>query len=141
MFSVTKEFEFAAAHRLHNYKGRRQFLHGHNYRVLVTLEGCIRDGMVKDFGEVKDTIGKWIDENLDHATLVCIKDEMLTDAILKNPNTLGKHFAMEEKTTAENIAKVIYEKADEMLSHINGIDVVAVDVYENDRSKARYEPL
>ena len=141
MFSVTKEFEFAAAHRLHNYKGRCQFLHGHNYRVLVTLEGCIHDGMPKDFGEVKDTIGKWIDETLDHATLVCKNDEVLIDAVYKNTIVFGKIATMEEKTTAENIAKVIYEKADEMLSGVNGVDVVAVDVYENDRSKARYEQL
>jgi 6-pyruvoyltetrahydropterin/6-carboxytetrahydropterin synthase len=141
MYSVTKEFHFCAAHRLHNYSGKCQFIHGHNYKVLITLEGCVREGMVKDFGDIKSTIGKWIDDRMDHAMIISQQDEFLFQEWprLMEKGIFGKIFTMEGKTTAENMAKVIYDEAVEQLDGINGVHVKSVDVYETDSSKARYE--
>ena len=51
---VSKEFTFDAAHNLVAYKGKCEALHGHTYRLRVTLEGPVReDGMVCDFVEIK----------------------------------------------------------------------------------------
>jgi 6-pyruvoyltetrahydropterin/6-carboxytetrahydropterin synthase len=55
MFEVTVEHTFAAAHYLRDYKGKCERLHGHNYRVMVTLRGKELDkaGMLVDFTEMK----------------------------------------------------------------------------------------
>ncbi len=64
---VNRSFE--AAHRLLGHTGKCKRLHGHSYRVRVLLRGPVReDGMVVDFGHVKDII-----DRLDHR---CLNDLM-----------------------------------------------------------------
>ena len=56
---------FEAAHRLPGHTGKCERLHGHSYRVRVRLKGPVReDGMIIDFGHVKDLI-----DQLDHRYL------------------------------------------------------------------------
>src|SRR5277367_1787674 len=54
MFEVTVEQTFAAGHALRNYHGKSEDVHGHNYRVRVTVEGQQLDstGLLVDFLEV-----------------------------------------------------------------------------------------
>ena len=58
MFEVSVEQTFAAGHALRNYKGKCENVHGHNYRVQVTVEGPELDatGLLVDFrgGEAPD---------------------------------------------------------------------------------------
>lgn len=76
---VTKEFEFESAHNLINYKGACENLHGHTYKLQVTVSGTIcnedespenlsSDFMVMDFKELKRIVGGLVD-NLDHSYL------------------------------------------------------------------------
>ena len=55
MFEVSVEQTFAAGHALRNYQGKCENVHGHNYRVQVTLEGEELDaiGLLVDFVDVK----------------------------------------------------------------------------------------
>ena len=67
--SVTKEIDFAAAHYLRDYDGKCKNLHGHNYRLQVTITGTINDiGMVVDFGVIKKYL-KILEEVVDHQNL------------------------------------------------------------------------
>ncbi len=67
---LTKEFVFHAAHFLENYHGKCERLHGHTYKLLVTLEGPVQDdGLVMDFVQLKDIIQKSIIDRLDHYNL------------------------------------------------------------------------
>lgn len=68
MFSVSREFSFSYGHRLYRYDGRCRRLHGHNALVMIEIleEGLDEQGMAMDFVKVKSTVGKWIDESLDH---------------------------------------------------------------------------
>jgi 6-pyruvoyltetrahydropterin/6-carboxytetrahydropterin synthase len=71
--SITKIFEFAAAHRLPYHKGLCKNLHGHNYRLEVTISSSIQKegaerGMIMDFGELKAAV-KWVLLNYDHCNL------------------------------------------------------------------------
>jgi 6-pyruvoyltetrahydropterin/6-carboxytetrahydropterin synthase len=69
-FNVTKEFSFAAAHFLTNYHGKCENLHGHNYRLRVTIIGPLQsDDMVIDFAEVKKVVQQYIITVLDHTNL------------------------------------------------------------------------
>ena len=71
---VSKTLSFDAAHQLVGHFGKCANLHGHTYKVEISLAGeNIQDGssqgMVVDFYHVKQVAGKFIDR-LDHATLL-----------------------------------------------------------------------
>lgn len=84
-----KEFTFDSAHYLPNYHGKCEALHGHTYRLRVTLEGePDQEGMVRDFAEVKTIVQEKVLSKLDHTNL---------NDVLKNPS-------------AENIALWIWRQ-------------------------------
>ena len=55
MFEVSVEYTFAAGHSLRNYRGKCENVHGHNYRVRITVEGEQLNsiGLLVDFVELK----------------------------------------------------------------------------------------
>src|SRR5437879_13761470 len=67
MFEVSVEQTFAAGHALRNYRGKCENVHGHNYRIEVTVEGEQLDsiGLLVDFVELKRLMKEVIDY-LDH---------------------------------------------------------------------------
>ncbi len=74
---VTKEFGFEAAHALYNYDGECSNIHGHSYRLFVTVKGAPKEtpghpknGMVVDFSALKDIVNRRIVEPLDHSFMV-----------------------------------------------------------------------
>ena len=73
---ITKIFRFEAAHHLPGHRGKCARLHGHSYRLEVTLRGPIKDvpgqsdhGMVMDFGDLSGIVRSSIIERLDHVLL------------------------------------------------------------------------
>jgi len=122
MYYVTATQTFSAAHSLRDYEGKCERLHGHNYRVEVTLKGPVlnKGGMVVDFTQLKQVLDKAI-QRLDHQHLNQIKP---FDKI--NP-------------TAENIAKLLYE---EMVLKFSSqkIKVHEVRVWESEGCRASYAP-
>ena len=74
---VTKEFEFEAAHHLLNYEGACAKVHGHSYKLQVTVSGEVytsgllqaTDHMVIDFKELKKIVEEKIIRTHDHADL------------------------------------------------------------------------
>lgn len=71
---LTKEFSFEAAHALEGYEGACREIHGHSYRLFVTVKGipCCETahpkcGMVMDFGELKKIVNEEVVFRLDHA--------------------------------------------------------------------------
>lgn len=104
MFRITKAFEFDAAHRLFRYEGLCANVHGHRYRVEVSIEGHVLDemGMFVDFKE----LDKWVNEIIhcwDHAFLLN-KDDPLK-RVLGGDN---KVVLFNGNPTAENMAARIY---------------------------------
>jgi len=50
MLYISREFTFDSAHKIVDYQGKCENLHGHTYRLIVTVQGELkRDGMVLDF--------------------------------------------------------------------------------------------
>lgn len=67
---VSKEFTFDSAHFLTKYHGKCENLHGHTYRLRVTVEGPVNeDGMVVDFKELKALVKEKVVERYDHQNL------------------------------------------------------------------------
>ena len=74
---LTKEFNFEMSHVLHAYDGLCSNIHGHSYRLFVSVLGeplnqkdNPKDGMVMDFGILKEIVFKEIVQRLDHALVV-----------------------------------------------------------------------
>ena len=69
--SLTKTFTFAAAHKLPNYQGLCRNLHGHEWRLDITVEGEVnkQTGMVVDFVHFKGIVDHEIIHKLDHTYL------------------------------------------------------------------------
>lgn len=76
---VTREFTFDAAHHLDNYHGKCERMHGHTYRLQVTVKGEIQNnGMVVDFVLLKKVVNRYVISKLDH---------QLLNEVVKNPST------------------------------------------------------
>ena len=123
MFEVSVEHTFAAGHALRNYRGKCENVHGHNYRVQVTLRGEKLDkvGMLVDFVALKRLL-RDISEPLDH---VFIND--IEPFIELNP-------------TAENMAVYFCEKLQAGLQVDMPVQVLEVKVWETDIQCATYRP-
>ncbi len=67
---ISKIFKFDAAHRLPDYNGKCANLHGHSWKLVVTLEGEVeQNGMIIDFLELKNKVNEKIISKLDHSYL------------------------------------------------------------------------
>ncbi len=119
MYELTVEREFSAAHRMRDYPGDCSRLHGHNYRVELTVAGEKLDerGMLLDFSELKAVCDRVIAE-LDH----------------RNLNDLPA-FA-EQNPSSENLARYLYERIATELS--GPVRVEAVRVCETSGSCVTY---
>jgi 6-pyruvoyltetrahydropterin/6-carboxytetrahydropterin synthase len=135
MFTVTKTFPFCYGHRLLRDEGKCRHLHGHTAKAAFSFVNDSLDsrGMVVHFDRIKETIGAWIAQNLDHAMLLCRDDPMA-----KRLDEAGERFyKMGENPTAENIAKMLFTVAKDF-----GFPVLSVEVWESETAKATYsEPL
>ena len=123
MFEVKVEQTFAAGHALRNYRGKCENVHGHNYKIEVTVQGEQLDsiGLLVDFVELKRVM-KAVIEYLDHRF---INDLEPFDKI--NPS-------------AENIAKFFHDRISAGLTSEVPIRLSQVKVWETDTSSAVYRP-
>lgn len=114
---VTREFTFDAAHNLTNYHGKCEDLHGHTYKLAVTLDGKVQDnGLVIDFAVLKKIVNKHVIEKLDHKYLNDIFDNSSVEKVaiwiwdqLKDFNELLKEEADDPNLDPETIAVRLYE--------------------------------
>ncbi|MDR1964033.1 MAG: 6-carboxytetrahydropterin synthase [Planctomycetaceae bacterium] len=131
MFTISREFTFCYGHRLLNHGGKCAHPHGHNARVRIVLESnrLNEQGMVLDFTEQKKTIGQWIDDHLDHRMLLENNDPLVETLNKMNEPV----FLLQNQPTAENVARLLFEKAEEF-----GFPVQSVTFWETDQCSAEY---
>lgn len=120
MYLLTVTRRFCAAHHLRDYDGKCANLHGHNYRVEITVAGERLDetGMLIDFAVLKAVCDEVLDR-FDHAYL----------------NELPE-FA-ERNVTAEHLAQTVYRQIAERLA-APGVDISEVRLYETEDSATIY---
>ena len=82
---LTKQFSFEMAHALPAYEGKCHNIHGHSYKLFVTVEGtplqqqgASNDGMVLDFSAIKNIVQQHIVEPFDHALVLPRQDKNLS---------------------------------------------------------------
>lgn len=124
MFEVSVEETFSSGHALRGYKGKCENVHGHNYRVRVTLAGPkLNDiGLLVDFTDLKRVL-RGIIAGIDH--------QFLND--LEPFRTVNP--------SAENLAKFFYDETRSGLRDLpEGAGITEVIVWETDTSSARFIP-
>jgi 6-pyruvoyltetrahydropterin/6-carboxytetrahydropterin synthase len=124
MYEVSVDETFAAAHNLRGYKGKCEDLHGHNYKVRVTLAGPELDsvGLLYDFVHLKQVI-QGVIRSLDHKYL-----NELPPFTTINPS-------------AENIARHIHDEAAKQMRAVpNGAKISSITVWESEVTAATYRP-
>ncbi len=106
---ITKQFSFETGHALYGYDGKCKNVHGHSYRLDVTVIGQpisdtsnVKYGMVIDFGDLKKIVKEEIVSVFDHATVF-------------NQNTPHVELAMDLKNRGHNILLVDYQPTSEMM--------------------------
>jgi 6-pyruvoyltetrahydropterin/6-carboxytetrahydropterin synthase len=119
MYELSIETQFAAAHQLRGYKGKCENMHGHNWRVQVSISSDkLNDiGIVMDFHDLKKVTEETV-ASLDHA--------YLNDVF---PFT-------EINPSSENIAKWIFESLKKRLEDL--VKVNSITVWESENSSATY---
>jgi 6-pyruvoyltetrahydropterin/6-carboxytetrahydropterin synthase len=120
MYELTIETGFASAHQLRGYKGKCEKMHGHNWKVQisVTAERLNDIDLAIDFHDLKKMANEVVSP-LDHAFL-------------------NEIFPFTEKNpSSENIAKWIYDSMNKKLAEDN-VRVSAVTVWESDTASASY---
>lgn len=113
--SVTKCFGFEAAHHLPNYDGACNRLHGHSYKLQVTVSGSVDEatGMIIDFSVLKDVVKSKVVDRYDHRNL---------NEFFSNP-------------TAENMVQHIFKELAKSFNHM-GLEVESVKLWETESSFA-----
>ena len=110
-------------HRLvKDYPHKCKNAHGHEYLAEVEISRRELDGFdfVIDFGEIKEKIKSWIDDNLDHGFLCCGSDTEMIDFLHK---TRQKYFVVEDNPTAEVISRMLFKKSNELVGNVTKITV------------------
>jgi 6-pyruvoyltetrahydropterin/6-carboxytetrahydropterin synthase len=122
MYEITVEGEFDAAHALRGYQGKCERLHGHRFRVAVTLQARELNeiGLAYDFTVLKKHLGEVVGR-LDHTSL---NDTPPFDRI--NPSS-------------ENIASTVYNEIKSRLGAAP-VRLTRVEVWESPTSRAEYRP-
>ncbi len=106
---ITKQFSFETGHALYGYDGKCKNVHGHSYKLDVTVIGQpitdttnVKYGMVIDFGDLKKIVKEEIVDVFDHATVF-------------NQNTPHVELAKELMDRGHNVLLVDYQPTSEMM--------------------------
>ena len=106
---ITKQFSFETGHALYGYDGKCRNVHGHSYKLSVTVIGIpikdtthVKFGMVIDFGDLKKIVKEEIVDVFDHATVF-------------NKNTPHVELAKELSNRGHNVLLVDYQPTSEMM--------------------------
>lgn len=104
---ITKQFSFETGHALYGYDGKCKNVHGHSYKLNVTVIGTpitdtshVKLGMVIDFGDLKKIVKEEVENVFDHATVF-------------NKNTPHVELAKELKDRGHNVILVDYQPTSE----------------------------
>jgi 6-pyruvoyltetrahydropterin/6-carboxytetrahydropterin synthase len=122
MFEIAVEMDFDAAHSLRGYKGKCEALHGHRFKIVVSVRGNKLDeiGLAYDFTLLKKNLGEII-AKYDHTNL-----NDVSPFTRINPSS-------------ENIAVTVY---DELKKKLTGapVSLASIEVWESPQSRVTYRP-
>ena len=136
--TITKEFSFDMAHRLYDPKisnieneviyGKCFNLHGHTYKLFVTISGKLKHGMIINFVNLKELVKENVLDKYDHKTLLTKGDPL--HSIIPNHS-----LTMDVPSTCENQVDIIWDLlVDDLAMH--NIELEEIKLYETPTSFA-----
>jgi 6-pyruvoyltetrahydropterin/6-carboxytetrahydropterin synthase len=138
---VTREFTFEMAHVLRNYDGPCRNVHGHSYRLFVTISGIpLTDienpkfGMVIDFTDLKNIVLRTIVNVFDHA--VVIKRDFDNDKMEMMTKIFENAVIVDYQPTCENLVADFSERLKGELP--TGVSLHSLKLYETAKSFAEW---
>jgi len=138
---VTSEFRFEMAHSLWNYDGPCKNIHGHSYKLYVTVAGKPlknkshpKNGMVIDFSELKKIIEENVINHFDHS--IIISSEAGKPEIKQASKLFDKFYIVDYQPTCENLLLHITEIIKSKLP--GKIKLISVKLRETDTSYAEW---
>lgn len=136
---LTKEFEFEMSHALHNYDGLCKNIHGHSYKLFITVRGCpildensAKNGMVMDFGDLKEIVFQEIIQPFDHALVLYNKSKLLEKINSKDT----KLIVLDYQPTCENFLIDFVNRINLRLD--KNIELVKIKLHETSNSFAEW---
>ncbi len=136
---LTKEFNFEMSHALHKYDGLCKNIHGHSYKLFVCLRGepiqdknSSKNGMVIDFGDLKEIIFQEIIEPFDHALVLNSQSTLLDKISSKDTKIIITPY----QPTCENFLLDFVERIRPRLD--KNIELVSIKLHETSTSYAEW---
>jgi len=128
---VTKEFHFEGAHALVDYDGKCREIHGHSYKLFVTVTGKPRNekndpknGMLLDFTDLKKVVNYLVTDKYDHALL--LREDAPLAKELKE--CYGNIISLPFQPTCENL---VIHFSDLLINRLpDGITLFSLKLYE-----------
>ncbi|MCF7521770.1 6-carboxytetrahydropterin synthase QueD [Neisseria sp. ZJ106] len=136
---ITKIFTFDSSHMLDGHDGKCRNLHGHTYKLEITvsdglIQGGAKDGMVMDFADLKTIVQAEIINPFDHAFIYHGGNERESQIAALLDGWQMKTLRLPCRTTAENMAALMYGRLKNA-----GLNVCSVKLWETPTSCAEYE--
>lgn len=136
---LTKEFRFEMSHALDQYQGLCRNLHGHSYKLFVTVIGeyvknpqSNSSGMVLDFKRVKELVENSVINDYDHS-VVLYKNSKFAN-VIKETDT--KMIMFDCQPTCENLIMEFHDRITKVLPE--GIKLAKIKLYETETSFAEW---
>lgn len=136
---ITKEFHFEMSHCLNNYNGACANIHGHSYKLFITLRGTPSTdtasssyGMVMDFSQLKKTVQHEVLDLFDHAFVIEQHSPFINQINLLDT----KKVVVDFQPTCENLVIYIKEKISPLLP--GGVELYSVTLFETASSQASW---
>lgn len=138
---VTREFSFEMAHVLDSYDGPCKNVHGHSYRLFVTVSGIPlkntdnpKNGMVIDFTDLNEIVNRKIISLFDHSVVISKDFQKEKTEMLKT--TFGNTLIVEYQPTCENL---ITDFAGRLSGELpRGVRLHSLKLYETSKSYAEW---
>ena len=138
---VTKEFNFEMAHALWEYDGLCQHIHGHSYKLFVTVAGTpisdqksLKKGMVIDFGDLKRIVKPLIVDVFDHA--VALNKKAPVEQLKNAKPMFDRMHLLDYQPTCENMVVDFAMKIKSQLPE--KVKLFSVKLYETATSYAEW---
>jgi 6-pyruvoyltetrahydropterin/6-carboxytetrahydropterin synthase len=139
---ITKQFNFETGHALYGYDGKCKNVHGHSYKLNVTVIGIpihdsnhVKNGMVIDFGDLKKIVKEEIVDQFDHATVLNKNTphiELAEELIKRDHNVI----LVDYQPTSE---KMITDFADKIKARLpKNIELFSLRLQETETSFAEW---
>lgn len=127
--TATRYHDFSTGHRVYGHESKCAHLHGHNYRIHLTVEAEELDsvGRVMDFSAIKEHLCYWLEEEWDHKFLVWDQDPLAKSLPLVDPTGV---VIVGFNPTAENMGQYLIDEIGPRQLAGTGVKLVSVNIEE-----------